>query len=121
MHLHRTRISGLRGFGLPERLPDRPDPVKILGLLRRERDRPLEMRDCLVALVELEADLAKLAVEAGVVRRLFQQFAQQGPGDRQLPGLDQRLNQIRPRRPMARIETQRLEVKPIASRAMPVR
>lgn len=110
MHLHGVGVGGPRRLLLAARLADRPDPVEILGLFGSKRDSAFELRKRLAGLAELEADLAKLAAKAGFVGRLLQQFEQQDPRDCELPGRDQRLNQVRPRRPVARIAPERLQV-----------
>lgn len=110
------RLCGM-GIGSPCRLQlaaglaDRADPVEILGLSGRERYGPLELRHCLFRFAKLEADLAELAAQLGVLGRFLQQLEQQRPRDRELPRCHQRLHQIRARGPMARIAPERLQIK----------
>jgi hypothetical protein len=110
LDLRSLRIGGLGGGDVTQPLPDAADPVQAFGIGGVEGHRPLEMPDRRFGFVELETGLAKLVMQPAIQRPFSDQFAQQRPRQDELLRRRQRLDQVGPRRPMAGIKLERLEI-----------
>ena len=105
------RIGGFRGFDIAERLLDAADPVDRLSAspgLRTTARRKHSSADS--SSFSSTVKLAELLVELGILRPFLDQLRQKQLGHEVLLRGHQGLHQIGARRPMARIQRQRLQI-----------
>src|SRR6202000_3248587 len=86
------------------------DPVEALRVARVEGDGLFKAGNCGFGFIKLEVNLAKLMAQGGILRPFVDHLQQQSPGDDVLLGGNERLNEIRARRPMTRIKFQGLKI-----------
>ena len=109
-NLRGARISRLRTVDVAERLADSPDPVKTFAVIGVERRRLPEVRECRLLFIELVRHAPEPLPDLRVPRPLLDQLRQERLRNEVLPRRDQRLGQIGARRPMRRIELERLQI-----------